>query len=207
MNKELIKTYKAEFDHWLNGGELLFKPDGKQTWFDTLRTEIDWSVKGMYIINDTYVQLRIALAEGKIIQYNPLLASTNRWDDIKKFKPTKDCTVANYRVKPKPSFKVGDFITVTGTGVSTEQVVEIDGDTIHVRNYGTCHVNQATPWQPKKGDWCWFWDENFKTPLLFQFKGLSLSSYYKYNAINGLDYMYCEPFIGTLPTKLQQGTK
>ena len=24
MNKELIKKYKAEFDHWLNGGELLY---------------------------------------------------------------------------------------------------------------------------------------------------------------------------------------
>ena len=25
MNKELIKKYKAEFDHWLNGGEFYVK--------------------------------------------------------------------------------------------------------------------------------------------------------------------------------------
>ncbi len=25
MNKELIKKYKAEFDHWLNGGKLQAK--------------------------------------------------------------------------------------------------------------------------------------------------------------------------------------
>lgn len=24
MNKDLIKKYKIEFDHWLNGGDLLF---------------------------------------------------------------------------------------------------------------------------------------------------------------------------------------
>ena len=43
-------------------------PEDKQTWFNTLISEIDWSIKCIYVINDNYVQLRIALAEGKTVE-------------------------------------------------------------------------------------------------------------------------------------------
>ena len=67
MNKELIKKYKAEFDHWLNGGELLSKhPDGTN-WY--LVTVVLWNCPKMqYIINDEYVEFRQALAEGKTVE-------------------------------------------------------------------------------------------------------------------------------------------
>ena len=34
MNKELIKTYKVEFEHWLNGGnvQVYYKKDDEPKW-------------------------------------------------------------------------------------------------------------------------------------------------------------------------------
>ena len=67
MNKELIKKYKAEFDHWLNGGELLSKHPDETKWY--LVTVVLWNCPKMqYIINDEYVEFRQALAEGKTVE-------------------------------------------------------------------------------------------------------------------------------------------
>ena len=67
MNKELIKKYKAEFDHWLNGGELLSKHPDEINWY--LVTVVLWNCPKMqYIINDEYVEFRQALAEGKTVE-------------------------------------------------------------------------------------------------------------------------------------------
>ena len=80
MNKELIKKYKAEFEHWLNGGELLYSYiDDKLLWKSM--DEIDKNTYPVYtrnpfqlsehhiiIINDEYVEFRKALAEGKTVE-------------------------------------------------------------------------------------------------------------------------------------------
>ena len=48
MNKELIKKYKAEFNHWLNGGELLYSYiDDKFLWKSM--DEIDNNMYPVYI--------------------------------------------------------------------------------------------------------------------------------------------------------------
>lgn len=214
MNKELIKTYKAEFDYWLDGGEVLFFYC--EDWYSsTYNPEMVFNhsrpddVK-YYVINDEFVEIRKALAEGKTIQYNPLYASTNRWDDIKKFKPTRDCTVANYRIKPeKPKFKVGDWVVnKTSKQRIVKKVTSTYSDTVTVGDsevgINVMLINDLALWKPKKGDWCWFWDEGFKTPLLLQFKKLRPSRFYQYDTINGLNYVYCEPFLGELPTNLQE---
>ena len=213
MDKELIKKYKQEFEHWLAGGELLFMPEDKQTWFNTLISEIDWSIKGIYVINDNYVQLRIALAEGKTIQvYKCIKESVSNpsldiygWKDLKKFKPTIDCTVANYRIKPEePKFKVGDWV-VEIHSTTKAQVLELFGNQIRVKfcypdAIITTDSSDFIPWIPKEGDWCWFWDSgNF--PELRQFKRLLISN--KYQSSQTLTYDYCEPFLGKLPTTLK----
>lgn len=80
MNKELIKKYKMAFEHWLNGGELLYSYiDDKLLWKNI--DEIDKNVYPIYrrnpfqiseyhiiIINDEYVEFRKALAEGKTVE-------------------------------------------------------------------------------------------------------------------------------------------
>ena len=225
MNKELIKTYKAEFDHWLNGGELLYAYiDDTFSWKNM--NAIDKNIYPVYarnpfqiseyhiiIINDEYVEFRKALAEGKTIQmYCKYDDVPPFWDDMTEviksigFVMTKD----NYRIKPEePKFKVGDFITVTGTSVSTEQVVKIDGDIIHVRNYGMCYARQATPWQPKKGDWCWFWNEGAIITVLELLEIVDDGNRKYFAAMPNIPhflggyYQYCEPFLGQLPTKLR----
>ena len=76
MNKELIKKYKAEFDHWLNGGTLLYRHfDYKKQEFNLWEVCDEgflWNVRPIkhpcIIINDEYVEFRKALAEGKIVE-------------------------------------------------------------------------------------------------------------------------------------------
>ena len=76
MIKELIKTHKTEFDHWMNGGTLLYRH------FDHKKQEFDeWEIcDGGFllnvrpikypciIINDEYVEFRKALVEGKTVE-------------------------------------------------------------------------------------------------------------------------------------------
>ena len=218
--KELIKKYKKEFDHWLNGGEVLFytwkwynSKDNPSSTFN----HSDPSVIKYYIINDEFVEIRKALAEGKTVQYNFGNHGINKKDFPNKWKDL-DISIGiladraspkNYKIKPEePKFKVGDWV-VEIHSTTKAQVLELFDYQIRVKfcypdAIITTDSSDFIPWAPKKGDWCWFWDEGFKTPLLLQFKKLSPSSFYPYETLNGLDYMYCEPFLGKLPTKLQE---
>ena len=112
MNKELIKTYKAEFDYWLNGGKILYASydlDEKNytAWYE-LHHDCKWDHNNAYrfkfIINDEYVEFRKALAEGKtILMYCKYDGVPPFWDDMTEviksigFVTTKD----NYRIKPE----------------------------------------------------------------------------------------------------------
>ena len=225
MNKGLIKTYKAEFDHWLNGGTLLYRYFNytKQnfTAWEECNAEFSWNIVYLnaisIIINDEFVEFRKALAEGKTVQYNFGNHGINKKDFPNKWKDL-DISIGiladraspkNYKIKPEePKFKVGDWV-VEIHSTTKAQVLELFGNQIRVKfcypdAIITTDSSDFIPWAPKKGDWCWFWDEGFKTPLLLQFKKLSPSSFYPYETLNGLDYMYCEPFLGKLPTKLQK---
>ena len=112
MNKELIKKYKAEFDHWLDGGKLLQKQINlviPAEWEEFLE-DWDWPIDELaVIINDEYVEFRKALAEGKIIQYRNLKVNVfKNWQDLGnlKFNPNFE-----HRIKPEePKFKVGDWV-------------------------------------------------------------------------------------------------
>ena len=67
-------------------------------------------------------------------------------------------------------------------------------------------------WQPKVGEWCWFWSKSFPKPQLLPFRSYFKNSFYSteygvtiFNEIlcecNYFDY--CEPFIGQLPTSIK----
>lgn len=90
MNKELIKKYKKEFDHWLNGGSLLTKSFSNCdiTLYEEVTDSNSWSnPHRVYIINDEYVEFRKALCEGKTVQH--ISATTGEWVDFNKgFEPT-----------------------------------------------------------------------------------------------------------------------
>ena len=75
-------------------------------------------------------------------------------------------------------------------------------------------------WQPKVGEWCWFWNKDMDTnqsPRLAQFhlmteelqKPMDFPAFYqtKYKATKlGYLYDFCEPFIGQLPTSLKDNS-
>ena len=211
MNKELIKTYKAEFDHWLNGGTLLYRCfnyiEQEFTAWEKCNVGFSWNTSDIYtpciIINDELVEIRKALAEGKTVQYNfgnhgiNKKDFPNEWKDLDQsigILADRTCP-ENYRIKPEePKFKVGDWVR----DLRDNRVFQINSVNFNLKlsTKNTVYVH----WQPKKGEWCWFWDEWFKTSLLLQFK----NNVYQYEAFNGLEYEYCEPFLGELPTNLKK---
>ena len=126
MNKDLILKYKAEFDHWLNGGELLClfnNPD--ERWFEMSPISTVWDseqgrVKSI-IINDKYSGLRAALAEGKTIQY--CNRNGNYVDVIDGNFPYD---ISKYRIKPEdPQFKAGDKVRDTSDN-AIYTIIEFD---------------------------------------------------------------------------------
>jgi hypothetical protein len=59
--------------------------------------------------------------------------------------------------------------------------------------------NQCTIWQPKEGDWCWFYKgyPSNEVPVLNQFSHKD----YQYHTKQKGCYNHCEPFIGILPER------
>lgn len=228
MNKELIKQYKAEFDHWLDGGTLLARRwiiddnDGDTSytiWYSIgwegweedkiFNTSIEYD-KTQFIINDEYVEFRKALAEGKTVQYNSFMQYYNRWDDIKSIKPSKKDSVKNYRIKSEPRFKVGDWVrdlksnsiakVISNIG-DTELFIESKCGKTHIDSSCNTTIRDLELWKPKPGEWCWFWKSHpaNEVPVLHQFNHMD----YQYHTKQDGCFNKCEPFIGTLPQELQ----
>lgn len=85
MNKELIKKYKAEFEHTLNDKEITFKfLDDNLGWRNpTILFPINYDKLNILIVkNDEYVEFRKALAEGKTVEVLTDTTNINRtyWD-------------------------------------------------------------------------------------------------------------------------------
>ena len=124
-------------------------------------TNPSWSTNNVYVQNDEYAELRMAQADGKIIQHQIGSVDGLIWVDI-------ECiTKGIYRIKPdEPTFKVGDWIFINSKEndeKSLEQIKNID-------EYGNkkcsnswigykCKYINLELWQPKEGEWCVFFDE------------------------------------------------
>lgn len=104
INKELIKKYKNEFDHWLDGGDIvvIFTNYG---WVNGLSfnwgsNDLDCDIKYI-IINDEYAEFRKALAEGKTVQY--YVDGFAVWQDVDSVGNHCISGKTNYRIKPEES--------------------------------------------------------------------------------------------------------
>ena len=216
MNKELIKKYKTEFDHWLNGGKVISKYTLTPTWSDCQSEDI-WRIpdknisKVLIVINDEYATYRKALAEGKIVEvatdYNDVDGYIWKSMEDEEF---HHFSIDEIRIKPEePKFKVGDWVVNKASKQRiVKKVASIPyGDSVTVGDtevgINVMLINDLELWQPKAGDWCWFFDSDNFPPKLRQFKRLILSNKYKYESCQGLVYFYCEPFLGQLPTTLK----
>ena len=198
MNKELIKTYFEEFEHWLNGGKLLSKYTLTPTWSDCQSEDI-WRIpdenisKVLIVINDEYATYRKALAEGKIVEvatdYNDVDGYIWKSMEDKEF---HYFSIDEIRIKPEePQFKAGNWVVHPDANapwkLSQNSINHLDNSKLEL-------------WQPQLGEWCWFWDlGNF--PELRQFKRILISN--KYESYQTFTYDYCEPFLGKLPTTLK----
>ena len=103
-------------------------------------------------------------------------------------------------------FKIGDW--VIGKHSKNPICIETIGTTLtnsSVTLNGTFSVDQFTLWQPKEGEWCWFWNSALGIwfiSTLKDFGEYNNSIQYRCNSVYYICEK-CEPFFGELPTSLK----
>lgn len=210
MNKELIKKYKDEFEHWLNGGKLQVKCVNGN-WFEVQGDIFSCNmVNFVLVIDDEYVEYRKALAEGKTIQY--YVDGFVGWQDVKSLNQSY-IHPNSFRIKPEePKFKIGDWVR----DLRDNNVFQINSTNFNLK---LSTKNTAyTHWEPKPEEWCWFWNDSIDAPILaklisidsvfgrpleYKVKTTSCISETSYNYMSNMSFKKCEPFIGQLPSVLK----
>ena len=189
MNKELIKKYKKEFEHFLNEGKLLTRTKSDFIWNDEINEDLMWNFEIQdidIIIDDEFSELRKALCDGKTVQAYYKFNDT--WNDI--IKPEFKDNVSNYRIKPEElKLKVGDF----ARDIISGKVSQVNNEDIANGKY-----SQDTKWEPFTGELCWFWSGNkLEEATLSKFH-----SYTKHGVFKTIydSFKYCEPFLNSKPS-------
>jgi hypothetical protein len=108
----------------------------------------------------------------------------------------------------------GEIIHIDRGGSYSVKVEFPDGNYSTYTVEGYCDKGDATPmlypakpeitvpkWQPKEGEWCWFWDEIKAETVLGRF---SMMSGNRFQCNLCLKWQNCAPFIGELPTHLKE---
>ena len=211
MRKETILNYEKEFLAWCKGESILLGAPAsmheKPLVWREVRDFNDWKpLDTVYVLNDSYSTYRKALAEGKSIQ---MLCRYDKmepiWDDMTEviksigFVDVKE----NYRIKPEePKFKIGDWVR----DLRDNSVFQINSVNFNLNLSITNGV--YIHWQPKPGEWCWFYQNKREIPTLGNLKHFSdkdsFCAYSTPKASMSVKYFkHCEPFIGQLPTSLQ----
>lgn len=107
----------------------------------------------------------------------------------------------NYRIKPEePKFKIGDWVR---DGEDIYQFIEPSSIYSYELSLQRCEL-----WKPKPGEWCWFYQSKREIPTLGTLKYFSdkdgFCAYSTPKASMSVKYFkHCEPFLGQLPTNLQ----
>lgn len=94
------------------------------------------------------------------------------------------------------NFKVGDWVT----NLKDQKIEQIDymWRLNQTKRKATEEFLKlcCKPWQPKEGEWCWFWDGDINaSPLIGKYGYLSWTEQF---------YSIIEPFIGDLPSFLKE---
>ena len=210
MNKELIVKFEKVFLHWVHGGAVLKYsycptsiPVDDGTW-SKLGDFYNWGAEYIaYVIDDEYVELRKALALGGTIQY--FNRDTGVWQDcVNQTEADREfhTPLGDYRVKA--AVKSGDWVH-TSNGLM--KVRCIDQRTIRtVCGSSIANIDGIEVWKPKINEWCWFWTnkkgEWENVPILCRFESLTTDGWYAVKEFGRLWFQDCEPFIGTLPSKI-----
>ena len=207
MNKELIKKYKDEFDHWLNGGKLHAK-FVNDPWEEAPEDIFSYStINFILVIDDKYAEFRRALAEGKIIQY--YVDGFVGWRDVKSLNQDY-MHPGSFRIKPEvPKFKVGDWVIHNGVAKRVTKAVDGYIDSLDNEVAVIMKEESLELWEPEDGKYFWYKNDLVRFHETQANLGLLLES------ARGCSYYpaeknfedYCEPFIGKLPSNLKQDSK
>lgn len=202
MNKELIKKYKTEFDHWLYGGKLQVK-FVNDPWEEAPEDIFSYNaVNFVLVIDDEYVEFRKALAEGKAIE---CLGWDGKWQDlIENDIKFENIDLSRLRIKPEePKFKVGDWVIDKKRKHKPFMVTSL-----HLEADSPNYIKlDCELWKPKNNEYFWYKNDLVKFDETQTNCGTLLES------VRGCSYhvpanfeKYCEPFIGQLPSNLKQDT-
>lgn len=98
----------------------------------------------------------------------------------------------------KQQFKVKDWIR----DLANNEVIQV---TQHMIDYNLIHEQECELWKPKKGEWCWFWNDTGNV-VVAEYKGEHIHGAFCLPI--GQDilsiFKYCEPFIGELPSTIKE---
>ena len=114
-------------------------------------------------------------------------------------------------------FKVGDWVVYTGEGYCNGEILQIT----KIDEKGFCtfgsynklyHFNKLRRWKPKPDEWCWVFDDKSQIPVLRKFVCINNNvtntpASYSYKVeyeSDTVSYNYIEPFIGVLPSTIEQ---
>ena len=205
MNKELIKKYFEEFNHWLNGGKVISKYTLLSGWSDCQSEDI-WRIpdenisKVLIVIDDEYVELRKALAKGKAVEY---LDFKNEWRDLREnCRKLEGVCLSKLRVKPeRHKFKTGDWVIHNGKYKRVTKAVDGYIDSLDNEVAVIMKEESLELWEPEDEKYFWYKNDLVKFHETQTNLGLLLES------ARGCSYYpaeknfedYCEPFIGKLP--------
>ena len=104
-------------------------------------------------------------------------------------------------------FKVGDWVLLLEKRIHQIKAISKDGSKLFLdtqespQSDNWWKISQCGLWQPKKDEWCWFWDTiTPHRPTLRQF-GKYEEDYFTDTEHN--PFTSCAPFIGELPSFLK----
>lgn len=97
-------------------------------------------------------------------------------------------------------FKVGDWVREK-RGDRILQVESIEGTVLILKDSSLyVKADKWELWEPKVGEWCWFFD-NPEYPDLRKFIEFNNGYFFASGSIN---YSNCKPFIGKLPSFIKE---
>ena len=204
MNLELIKKYEKEFLHMLHGGKVIMGKKDSITctvkWYTSiLNPFVETSDSIIIVINDKYVELRKAKAEGRTIEelyYTPI----EHWG---KHLSGFAISLKMLRIKPEePKFKVGDYVRYIHTNSPKPlRIVNINCERYYFENAEIIlRLDEIEKWEPREGEVCIFWNNDSNTAVIAKLRYIVSTGTYR------TEHSYwdnCMPFTGALPPHIK----
>jgi hypothetical protein len=200
MNKQQAIDLKPILNHWANGGKIASIDHTKTKINNGDVEELHWVSLNYLVINDDYVEFRMALKRGETVQ----LKLNNEYQDIEK---NYDFThqYEQYRIKPKVDLswiKDGAYCRMIRNGQAYRIKYSEEKENFHIDGfdnyYNAKELSMSTiEWKPLKGDLCWFYDHDGQLPYLSKYTETSKDNdtYIHLSKSNDM-WKKCIPYIG-----------